>query len=83
MGRLTTIRNRIYSDYFMPSRLDEYDKVIKGLLEAGYEHITFRNYNLNFKNDNIKNKKYFINRHDIDTDIATAKEFFKIEKNIM
>jgi hypothetical protein len=81
MGRLATIGNRIYGDYLMPSRLDEYDKVIKSLLESGYEHITFRDYNKNFKSDNIvENKKYFINRHDIDSDVATAKEFFKIEK---
>jgi len=28
----------------------------------------------------LNNKKYFINRHDIDTDVLTAKKFFKIEK---
>ena len=53
MGKLSTIKNRIYSDFLMSSRLDEYDKVIKSLVEAGYEHITFIEYNQKLK------KKYF------------------------
>jgi len=79
MGKLTTIKNRIYSDYFMPSRLDEYEKIIAQLLENGYRHITFREYK-RLLDSNKLNSRYFINRHDIDTDIATAKEFFRIEK---
>jgi hypothetical protein len=80
MGRLAVIKNRIYSDYFMPSRLKEYEKVIKILCEIGYEHITFRDYNKKLKTNSLENKKYFINRHDIDTDVKTAKKFFEIEK---
>jgi hypothetical protein len=80
MGKLTTIKNRVYSDYFMSSRLNEYEKVIKTLSDNGYEHITFREYKKVLDKGLIKDKKYFINRHDIDTDVNTAKEFFKIEK---
>lgn len=80
MERLKTIKNRIYSDYFMPSRLGEYEEIIKKLVENGYEHLTLKKYCYKFKNNLLENKKYFINRHDIDTDVATAKEFFKIEK---
>lgn len=80
MGKLTTIKNRLYSDYFMKSRLDEYDRIINQLCINNYEHITFRDYKKIFNKGLNKDKKYFINRHDIDTDIATAKEFFKIEK---
>ncbi|MEA2018818.1 MAG: hypothetical protein U9N59_10260 [Campylobacterota bacterium] len=80
MGKLTTIKNRIYSDYFMPSRLDEYEKIIKELCDAKYEHITFRNYKRLLDENKLNGKKYFINRHDIDTDVKTSKEYFKIEK---
>jgi len=80
MERLTTIKNRIYSDYFMPSRMEEYEKVIKNLCDENYTHITFRDYKKALDEGKLENKKYFINRHDIDTDVATAKEFFKIEK---
>ncbi len=79
MGKLTTIKNRIYSDYLMPSRLSEYDEILKMLTEQDYKHITFREYK-KLLDTNSLNGRYFINRHDIDTDIATAKEFFRIEK---
>jgi len=79
MGKLTIIKNRIYSDYFMPSRLNEYEQIIEQLLKKGYKHITFRGYK-RLLDSNKLNGRYFINRHDIDTDIATAKEFFRIEK---
>ncbi len=74
------IKNRIYSDYMMKSRLNEYDNILKKLNENGYEHITFRDYSIKFRINTLDKKKYFINRHDVDTDIETAKEFFKIEK---
>ena len=48
MGKLAIIKNRIYSDYFISSRLDEYERLIKTLSEIGYEHTTFRNYNQKF-----------------------------------
>ena len=79
MGKLTTIKNRIYNDYLMPSRLNEYETVLRTLNQEGYKHITFREYKKLLDTDNLDGR-YFINRHDIDTDIATAKEFFKIEK---
>jgi len=79
MGKLKTIKNRIYSDYFIPSRLGEYEEIIKQLNKDGYQHITFREYK-QLLDSNSLNGKYFINRHDIDTDVATAKKFFEIEK---
>lgn len=81
MGKLATIKNRIHADYFMPSRLNEYERVIKELCENGYEYITIKDYKkLIDSNNKIENKKYFINRHDIDTDVKTARAFFKIEQ---
>jgi hypothetical protein len=79
MGKITTVKNRIYSDYLMPSRLDEYEKILKKLNENGYKHITFRDYKKLLDSNKLQGK-HFINRHDIDTDVSTAKEFFKIEK---
>lgn len=76
MRKIITIKNRIYSDYFMPSRLKEYNEMINQLCINNYEHITFRDYKKVIDSGLNKDKKYSINRHDIDT----AKEFFKIEK---
>ena len=80
MGKLKTLTNRIYSDYIMPSRLDEYEKIIINILNHGYKCITLREYSYKLKNNLLGEKKYFINRHDIDTDVNTAKDLFKIEK---
>jgi len=79
MGRLTTIVNRLYSDYLMPSRLDEYATILQTLNDNGYKSISIREYNKLLSSDGLEGR-YFVNRHDIDTDVATAKEFFKIEK---
>jgi len=80
MGILTVIKNRVYNDYLMSSRLDEYERIIKELNASGYEQLSVREYNKRLSYGDLEDKKYFINRHDIDTDVATAKEFFKIEK---
>lgn len=81
MGKIDIIKNRIYSDYIMPSRLDEYAKIVEESLSNGYIHLTIRDYNRLRENKGLdSNQKYFIHRHDIDTDVATAKAFFEIEK---
>ena len=79
MGKLNQIKNRIISDFLMPSRMIEYEDILKNLLEHEYENLTVFEFYCKIKKNELKyNKKYFINRHDID--LATAKEFFKIEK---
>ena len=80
MKKINIIKNRIYADYLMPSRSPEYENIITTLLDNEYEITTVRDYYHKLKNNSLNNKKYFVNRHDIDTDVATAKEFFKIEK---
>jgi len=81
MGLLDKIKNRLYSDYSMPSRLDEYEKILQELISNGYEHITLRDYTYSLTNNSLIGK-YFINRHDIDTDTKTARDFFEIEKKL-
>jgi len=76
---LKTIIKRLYSDYFMQSRLGEYEKIISKLKNIGYQQITVKEYKNLLDNKNLKGK-YLINRHDIDTDVLTAKAFFEIEK---
>jgi hypothetical protein len=81
MGKLKALYNRIYADYLMPSRLNEYEKIITSSISLGYTHITLRDYYTALDNNQLtKKKKYFIHRHDIDTDIRTTKKMFEIEK---
>lgn len=72
---------RIYADYFMPSRLDEYERLIVRALQENYTHLTIPAFYNKAKNGEVDRKqKYFIHRHDIDTDCSTARKFFEIEK---
>jgi hypothetical protein len=77
------IINRIYSDYLMVSRLGEYKKLLIESLRLGYQHVSLIQYN-DILNSGIFNKNvlYFIHRHDIDTDVRTAKKMFSIEKSL-
>jgi hypothetical protein len=75
------LRERIYADYFAPCRLEEYARLIEKALEAGFEHYTV--YELfcaiSAKSTQLHDK-IFVHRHDIDTDTATARLFFEVEK---
>ena len=81
MKQLVKIKNRIYANYFMPSRLEEYKSILKNVIESGYTIITVRDYYKGLLNNTL-NGKYFINRHDIDTIPTSAKEMFEIEKSL-
>ncbi|MFZ9956219.1 MAG: hypothetical protein ACO3E1_08835 [Flavobacteriales bacterium] len=75
------IFNRIYSDYLLPSRLKEYDALLQKANANGYLHVTISQfYNLIQKGELSADQKYFIHRHDIDTDVPTARAMFEIEK---
>ncbi|MBU1667498.1 hypothetical protein KKC13_03710 [bacterium] len=80
MGKLTIVKNRVYADYLMPSRMEEYEDILKSTLDSGYEYITVRDYYDKLSQNKLENKKYFVNRHDIDTDKKMARIFFEIEK---
>lgn len=81
MGKITNIVNRIYADFIMPSRLNEYETLIKKSLEKNYIHLSvIEYYEKLLRNLLDPNKKYFVHRHDIDTDIKTARKFFDTEQ---
>lgn len=80
MNKLKIIYNRIYADYLMPSRLKEYEKIIITSIDEGYIHISLKNYYALFVNNELTESRYFIHRHDVDTDIRTTKKMFEIEK---
>lgn len=81
MGLLKNIANRIYADYFMSSRINEYKSILKLALDKGYEFVTLAEYQELLRNNKLKkDQKYFINRHDIDTGLSFTKEFFRVEQ---
>jgi hypothetical protein len=64
----------------MPSRFNEYKKILSDALKSNYSIISIIEYYKKLENDELKGRKFLILRHDIDTDINTAKRFFEIEK---
>jgi len=77
------ILSRIYSDYLMPARLEEYGELIEYALKNGYEIISVIDYFQRINSNAIsKADKLLINRHDVDTDVRTARKIFGIEKEL-
>lgn len=80
--KFQTILNRINSDYFMPSRIDEYYLLLEEILNHGYTICSIEDFWHRIKGRLIKTEeKYLILRHDIDTDVTTAKLLWEIEKS--
>lgn len=75
------IFNRIYADYLMPSRLGEYERLLQTALDKGYRQLTLPEY-LNEVLSGKDTGKCFLHRHDIDTDVRTARKMFEIEKKL-
>jgi hypothetical protein len=68
---------RVYSDYFRPSRLAEYAKLLKSIQDSGYEIVSVIDYFQRLKDKTISDSdRILINRHDIDTDSKTARRLF-------
>ena len=78
---LNKIKNRLYENYFMPSRIEEYKSILKLIIKNGYKIVSVRDYYKGLL-DNSLNGNYFINRHDVDTDSLAAKEMFEVEKEL-
>lgn len=77
------IFQRIYSEFFLNSRLEEYKSLIIKALENEYKVISIEQfYEIFMINEDKQNSKYIVLRHDIDTDVSTAKLMFEIEKQL-
>ncbi len=77
---MKTLLNKLYNGYLMPSRLGLYDSFVRKALESGYTQTSVRNYFKSIHDNENLNKKIIVHRHDIDTDVRTAKKIFEIEK---
>lgn len=71
------MKDRIYNDYFLPDRMDDYEKLLKSYLDNNYNFICIKDYK-KMKDD----KRYIFIRHDIDSDVKIAKKMFEVEKSL-
>ncbi len=81
--KLIGIWHRIYSDFFMPSRLEDYRLILEKALAHGYQVFSIERFWEDIKANNIKaGVKKLILRHDIDTDASCARAMWEIERSL-
>ena len=71
--------NRIYSDYLMPSRLTEYEALLRQANDAGYQQCSVRSFFRALGHPGVADGKVLVHRHDIDSDLRTARKLFALE----
>lgn len=64
----------------MPSRLKWHEGLVRLALNSGYLQISVRSFFNSLHDNEYDDTKIIVHRHDIDTDIRTAKKIFEIEK---
>jgi len=73
------IFKRIYNNFLMPSRIDDYEKIIKTAKDNGYEFHSVRSFE-SVKDHIDPQRKYLVLRCDVDTpDYKTLRNFLNIE----
>lgn len=75
--------NRFYEDFMMPSRLSEFKSLLKLAISYDYEIVSIGYcWELMRSGKLCSDCRYLIIRHDIDTDIRTAKAMWAIEQDM-
>jgi hypothetical protein len=77
---MKTLSYRLYSDYLMPSRMPTHEDLIRAAQVAGYTQTSVRQYVETLRGGRAPQQKVLIHRHDIDTDLRTARKLFELEK---
>lgn len=80
---LPTVRDRVYSDFLMGSRLDAYQRWLEEALEAGYHVRTVgAAWQLIERGELDPAQRHLVLRHDVDTDPGTAGAMWQIERRL-
>ena len=75
------IINRVYNDFFAPSKEEDYEKILKKALVKGYEFHTILSFEDVIAHGVDEKKKYLILRRDIDTaDFKILRKMLALEK---
>ena len=78
---MTILVSRLYSDYLMPSRLPAYEQFIVAACDLGYAQTSVRDFHASMACASVPgNQRIVVHRHDIDTDLRTARKLFELEK---
>ena len=75
------LKQRIYNDFFRPSKEDEYEEILKAAQKAGYEFHTVLSFEDVILTGIKPEKKYLIMRRDVDTgDFKILHKMLDLEK---
>ena len=75
--------NRIYADFLMPSRLGQYARFLETALAGAYDVTGIeRFWRMATSPSGLPAGRYFVLRHDIDTDPGTAGAMWRIERSL-
>lgn len=75
---MKTVLNRLYADYLMPSRLGEYEAILRQAHDLGYAQLSVRDF-FRAKTQGEAPARTLVHRHDIDSDLRTARKLFMVE----
>lgn len=77
---MRTFINRFYGNYLMPSRLQYYEELLRRGAHAGYVQTSIRAFFRSIADSDFSERKVIVHRHDVDSDVRTARKIFAIEK---
>jgi hypothetical protein len=84
-GRTAVIKRvywRIYQDFLMHARLREYEKLLTEAKERGYATLTLCDLATCVSRQATLPPLTLVLRNDVDSDVATAREMFQVEKTL-
>ncbi len=77
---IKTLLHRIKSDYFLSNRIAVYKKILQKAHDSGYQFISHSKFYELAKENKLGEKKYFLIRHDIDSDPKYCDFWLNAEK---
>ena len=80
--RLLSFLQRVYSDFLMPDRSEEYRRLVSTALRSGYQVVGVKEFHQMILHQPGDLQLLLILRHDIDTDPGYARVFWQIEKDL-
>lgn len=80
MAMLESVGRRIHADFLMRDRLDEYWDLLVRARDGGYQIASIGAFWEFCRQGSHPAKRWLLLRHDIDSDPATARQFFGIEQ---
>ena len=78
-----SVANRIYRDFLMPSRLDDYRRTLEMGLEEGFSAVSVERFWQLLADSAVQpDARYLVVRHDIDSDPRTAAQMWDVDRSL-